>query len=257
MRFLVALLLAVTATAGVVPVAQADDYFTSITVKNRTFYPKVADSFRDTVSIEWSNSPKNAEWGSYTVVDADGVTVLDLDTTVPREEAADAYADYDIGWAMWDGRTGTGKPVPTGTYTMKVTVEDTDGGTHSFSRTVVVATGTRWFKRSLSFRGSSFDVKKTRGNCTVTRARSVGEAWLDCWHGNFAKVRYSYYLDYDLRLKDLTWSVTGDRRCCAPGDVVKRSIRDHHNVDIVVKTTGWRRYDVWRVHFAYYAKNRI
>ncbi|MGZ6780973.1 MAG: hypothetical protein ACXVGO_18520, partial [Mycobacterium sp.] len=65
------------------------------------------------------------------------------------------------------------------------------------------------------------------------------------------------YLDYDLRMKDLAWSVTRERRCCAPGDVIKRSIRDGHNFDIVVQATGWRRYDVWRVHFSYYAMNRI
>lgn len=237
--------------------ATDDPWFSNVTTTNATFYPRVQDDYKDYTKIRWATSDTNFQecWAS--LYDSDGNLLIDENTGTSWRTQFDYTCGSGSGNVLWwNGMNKDGKVVPTGNYRITVRYYDeNDQVIHQLSRHVTVATGTKWFRERYSYGGASFDRKSTSGNCRAYR--SSGDAVLDCWGGNYARVNYSRYVNYDLRVKDFTWCATGDPGCCSRGVIRKSATRDGHDLHIYVKVTKWRSYEVYRVGFSYLAKNRI
>lgn len=257
-RFISLMLLGVLLALTPAAHAATDPWIENLRITNGTFYPLVPDDYKDYTEFKWRTGDTDFSecWAS--LYDSDGNLLIDENTPGAWYGFDLDYAcDYGSGnWLQWNGRGPDHKRVPTGTYTITVRYFDEfDQVVHEFSRKVTVATGTKWFKRSFSYKGSSFDVKRTRGNCRVYRLS--GEGVLDCWGGRYAKAGYDFYVQYDLGIKDFKWWASGTRGCCSRGTVRKTGVRDRHDLDIDVVVTNWASYSVYRVGASWMAKDRI
>jgi hypothetical protein len=257
-RFLSLVVLAALVLAPGPARAADDPWFSQVVQKNQTFYPRVPDNYKDMTEIDWRVADTDFAECWATLYDPDGNVLMDENTSGISWRT---QFEYDCGnrsgnWLQWNGLDKDGRRVPVGRYRIEVRyLDDADQVVHRLTRHVRVATGTKWVKQHYSVRGSEFDTKRTRGNCRVSRMS--GEATLDCWGGRFATVGYDFYVQYDLDIKNFRWHVSGSSGCCDRGVVRKTGVRHRHDLDIDVRVTNWRSYDVSRVSFSWSAKNRV
>jgi hypothetical protein len=211
-------------------------------VSATSFYPRVRDGYRDTVTFRWSQSHRAPAT----------VRVLNSHGTAVRV-ATLGSATRSNAW-RWNGLNGAGSPVGTGRYRISVTAN-----TNTVSAPVTVASGT--VARSFAIRkeGNQASSMATRGDCFARRDSYYQVATLDCWGGRLAQATYRIALPrgaFDVRgAIDLLHS---DLDYCCRGRITKGWDRPSALVvSLWAKVTGWRATDVNFVRVTYKRHVRI
>jgi hypothetical protein len=222
----------------------------NLTVNRTTFYPRVADGYRDTVTFGLGNRQGTQLW--MYVRNQDGALVRSR-----RVHGADEWWDgYYRDHVSWNGKTNNGNRVRTGRY--RVTFESRGAGfrTARATITVKVATGHRTVRRTVTVDGWYGSRDRVRGNCFATETFYPHGNQLDCWGGRYAQATYNLRVPRNARI--VSWFARGYRGCCDNGRVIKTGHRirpDRYQVR--VRVTNWAAFTVTRAGVTYKARVRI
>jgi hypothetical protein len=216
-------------------------------VSPATFYPRVRDGYKDATRISYRlNQRANV---TATVRNSNGARVR---TT-------------SIGWQTggyrawsWNGRNDSGSAVRTGTYTVTIAATNRVGSKDSVARSVKVTTGYT-SKRVTRARWGDEGAPATSGNCKVTRNDYYGEAYLDCWGGNYAQMTYTFRIPSNARR--VGWNVAGATSTadiCCDGSISRTGSRTSATRMVLrARVTGWRAWDVQKASVTYTVRKRI
>jgi hypothetical protein len=211
------------------------------------FYPRVVDSYRDTVALSWHVSRRTHQT----------VRILNSNSSVMRT----ATMPSQLGGThrfTWNGRTNSGAMVAPGTYRIFVTARTLDGTqTRSFYRVVSVRTGLFYVRKSLSRYGNVSSASRS-GPCFVERDSQERTTSLDCWGGRYARAAYAFRLPSNATR--VAYAVSGHRNygdLCCDGRITRTGERVTSTLfRVQVQVTGWRAYDVAGVRVSYTTRVR-
>jgi hypothetical protein len=201
------------------------------------FFPLVRDGYRDTADVNYSISGGT---------DQAVIRIRNSAGRLVRKVNLGELPGGDGTWT-WNGRDNDGQRVPTGDYSVQLSLlEPYNGSQVRRTADVQVASHTEWIDGSRYRDGIDATSWSHTRSCYVRwNWEDDADVLLDCWGGRYALVRFKFRIPPSAR--NITWKVhPGDYSyCCGNGRVIKSGTRPQRRSYVVtVKATKWRAYDV-------------
>jgi hypothetical protein len=183
----------------------------SISSSLSTFYPLIHDGYRDNARLTWNISTRAT----------DTVRVISSSGHVVRSASLGEQSAGRHSWS-WNGRTGSGAIVKTGTYRMQLTTKDALQKRTGTAR-VTVATGWRTLRVNKFHWGSDASSASASGACSASPDDYDGTMTLDCWGSGSASASYRFAIPSGAYNFD--WSLPTSQGCCYQGSFSKSGTR--------------------------------
>lgn len=219
---------------------------TDTSMSPATFYPEVHDGYRDDTTFNYAVS-----------ADAAAKITVTSDATGQTVRSAQQQSYGPSTWT-WNGRDGqTGNLVPTGNYTLHLTVTDQWGYTASATKAITVATGWKTEPASQFIYGIQTSRRWHSPRCSTTNAGT--SVRLRCLGGRAAGVRWRFTVPADVP----------SARYSAPYTLLASDEPRHGRVQwsagwadethfwVQLRITGWRAISVHSLRLAYNTSVRI
>lgn len=210
-----------------------------------SFYPRVVDNYRDTVTTRWtSNRAANTS-----------IAVLNSRGTAIRRQSFIGLAPGAHSWA-WNGRMSDRRVAAVGMYRVRVTAA-VAGVTRTFTRSVAISTALVNRSGSAARDGDVSSVAAS-DSCYVTQDSYNLITSLDCWGGRYAMANYNFRVPASAF--NVHWSARGTAPVsdiCCDGRITRTGKRLSSTLfQIRAQVSGWRAFDVDRAAISYTYKVR-
>ena len=218
---------------------------TRVTPSPGLFYPRVRDGYRD------------ESLTGFTLTRRANVRVG------VRNPGGGVTRSVRMGWLgagrhtfQWGGRNNAGQLAKVGTFTVIIRATDSSGHEAMASRKVTVASRLVTAHGSRTLPGN-VGARSTSGACYATKLDGV--MTLDCWGGHYARATYRFRVPRSA--SHTHWRVVGgttDSDICCQGRITRTGHRaTTTRYAVRVQVTGWRTYDIRRVHATWRYQKRI